>query len=567
MNADVPAQGLQGFLDARRWLLDHRTDLASACAGFRWPRLEHFNWALDYFDPMARDNAAAALWIVDAAGQDERVSFAELARRSSQVAMWLRAQGIQRGDRVLLMLGNERALWESMLALMKLGAVIVPATAQLTPQDLADRFSRGEVRHVICAAGQRDKFDAIGGDYTRIVVGHAAPGWRPFDEASTAPAEFIPLGQTQASDPLLLYFTSGTTSQPKLVAHSHESYPVGHLSTMYWLGLRPGDLHLNISSPGWAKHAWSTVFAPWNAGAGVLVLNHPRFSAEAVLEVLRSRPVSSLCAPPTVWRMLLRAGLGARPTALADVMSAGEPLQAELLASVREAWGLCLRDGYGQTETTCQIGNPPGRTAQPGCMGWPLPGYRVELLDANDRPAQEGEISLPLDAPLPPLMLGYAHEPERNGQAMRAGHYRTGDLARRDADGGFYYLSRADDVFKSSDYRISPPELEAVLLQHPAVAEVAVVPYPDDTRLAYPKAYVSLNPGWEAGAALAQALMAFGRERLAPFKRVRRVEFAPLPRTISGKVQRGLLRARELGRAACGERATGEFREEDAALD
>lgn len=563
VDAPVTVEGVAGFLAARRWLLDHREDLATARAGFRWPRLERFNWALDYFDPMARGNDAVALWIVHEDGREERVSFAELSRRSHQVAVWLRSQGIQRGDRVLLMLGNERALWESMLALMKLGAVIVPATAQLVPQDLADRFARGEVRHVICAAHQRGKFEAIAGDYTRIVVGQAAPGWRAYDESAAASTDFQPEGETRASDPLLLYFTSGTTTQPKLVAHSHESYPVGHLSTMYWLGLRPGDLHLNISSPGWAKHAWSTFFAPWNAGAGVFVLNRSRFSAPALLQALATHPVRSMCAPPTVWRMLLQDGLGPRPVSLTDVLSAGEPLQADLIQAVRAHWGLCLRDGYGQTETTCQIGNPPGCPLIPGCMGWPMPGYRVELLDAEDHPAREGEISLPLDGPLPPLMLGYAHDPERNGRATRAGHYRTGDLARRDADGGFYYLSRADDVFKSSDYRISPPEVEAVLLQHPAVADVAVVPYPDETRLAYPKAYVSLKPGWTPGPALAQDLMRFGREHLAPYKRVRRIEFAELPRTISGKVQRGLLRARELGRAACGTRAAQEYREED----
>ena len=239
----------------------------TAYRDFQWPKLDRFNWALDYFDVMARDNAQPALWLVDEDAGETKLSFAELSERSNRVANALRGLGVRRGDRILLMLGNVVPLWECMLAAMKLGAVIVPATTLLTRNDLADRFARGRVRHVIVSADAAAKFADLPGDYTRIVVGGDVPGWVAYEKRYEASAEFTPDGETRADDPLLLYFTSGTTATPKLVLHSHQSYPVGHLSTMYWLGLRPGDVHLNISSPGWAKHAWSCFFSPWNAQA------------------------------------------------------------------------------------------------------------------------------------------------------------------------------------------------------------------------------------------------------------------------------------------------------------
>jgi acetyl-CoA synthetase len=267
------------FLAARDFLIDKRQDYDAAYRDFRWPQMERFNWALDHFDTMARGNRHPALWLVDEAGGEVKLSFAELSERSNRVANFFRAQGVKRGDRVLLMLGNIAPLWECMLAAMKLGAVIIPATTLLTHNDLADRFVRGRVRHVITSVENAAKFEALSGDYSRVVVGGAAAGWQGYEAAYGASADFTPDGETKASDPLLLYFTSGTTSKPKLVLHSHQSYPAGHLSTMYWLGLRPGDVHLNISSPGWAKHAWSCFFAPWNAGATVFLFNQPRFSA------------------------------------------------------------------------------------------------------------------------------------------------------------------------------------------------------------------------------------------------------------------------------------------------
>ncbi len=359
---------------------------------------------------------------------------------------------------------------------------------------------------------------------------------------------------TRATDPLLLYFTSGTTAQPKLVQHTHASYPAGHLSTMYWIGLQPGDVHLNISSPGWAKHAWSNVYAPWNAGATALIFGYDRFSADQLLQVLGQEGVTTFCAPPTVWRMLIQADLAsADVSALRECLAAGEPLNPEVIEQVRQAWDITVRDGYGQTETTAQVGNTPGQPVQAGSMGRPLPGYEVTLIDpVSGEPAGEGEICLDLSRRPLGLMTGYLGNPEQDAEAMRGGYYHTGDVAARDAGGYITYVGRTDDVFKASDYRISPFELESVLIEHEAVAEAAVVPSPDPVRLAVPKAYVALVAGVVPSAEVARSIIAFSRDRLAPYKRLRRIEFAELPKTISGKIRRVELRQQEARRTAGG---------------
>ncbi len=550
------------FLAARDFLLRHRQDYEMAYRAFEWPKLDRFNWALDYFDVMARDNVQPALWLVDEDTGEVKLSFAQLSERSNRVANAFRRLGVRRGDRVLLMLGNVVPLWECMLAAMKLGAVIVPATTLLTRNDLADRFARGRVKHVIAGADAAAKFADLPGNYSRIVVGKEVEGWVAFDDCYKEPADFAPDGQTRADDPLLLYFTSGTTATPKLVLHSHQSYPVGHLSTMYWLGLRPGDLHLNISSPGWAKHAWSCFFSPWMAQAAIFVVNQRRFNARGLLETIARCGITTFCAPPTVWRMLIQEDLPAFKVRLKELISAGEPLNPEVIERVRSAWGLTIRDGYGQTETTALVGNTPGQKLKPGSMGRPLPGYRVALLDAQGMPQKEGEICLTLKPRPTGLMQGYQGE---GGSLLPAGQseYRTGDVAVVDDDGYLTYVGRADDVFKSSDYRISPFELESALIEHPAVAEAAVVPSPDPLRLAVPKAFVVLAAGHAADRQTALSIFRHCRIALAPFKRVRRIEFSDLPKTISGKIRRVELRRAEAAKQQGMERASLEFWEDD----
>ena len=556
------------FLAARDFLLTHRTEYDAAYREFAWPRLERFNWALDYFDAMASGNDQPALRIVRDDGSDRSYSFAELSRRSNQVANALRVLGARRGDRLLLMLPNVAETWETILACMKLGVIVIPATPQLTPRDLADRFERGGVRHVVTDGDGALKFATLPGDYTKLIVGSDLPGWTRFELAHEAPDAFTPDADTRASDPLLLYFTSGTTAKPKLVMHTHASYPVGHLSTMYWIGLREGDLHWNISSPGWAKHAWSSVFAPWNAGATIFVYDYQRFDAKRVLETIVRCGVTTLCAPPTVWRMLIGESLGAYRVALREVVSAGEPLNPEVIARVQDAWGLTIRDGYGQTETTAQVGNSPSQPVRAGSMGRPLPGYRIVLLDAHSQASDEGEMSLPLteggvsETPLG-LMVGYLDEESRSTGAMAGGYYRTGDVAMRDADGYITYVGRADDIFKSSDYRISPFEIESALIEHPLVAEAAVVPSPDAIRLSVPKAFCVLRGDSAPSRDVALDIFRFVRDRLSAYRRVRRIEFAELPKTISGKIRRVELRALEQRRFAAGERGPAEFREEE----
>jgi acetyl-CoA synthetase len=557
--------GTTAYRAARDLLLRHREDYETAKAQFTWPDLDEFNWALDWFDVLAAEHPERdALRVVTADG-DVRIGYGQMAARSNQVANWLRGLGVRRGDRVLLMLGNIAPLWEVILAAMKLGAVIIPASTLLGPADLADRIARGDVRHVVTEGTHTPKFAGLAGDWTRVAVGAGGePGWHPYAAAANAPAEFTPDGPTKASDPLLLYFTSGTTAQPKLVEHTHVSYPAGHLSTMYWIGLQPGDVHLNVSSPGWAKHAWSNVFAPWIAGATSLILGHERFSADALLQAIPACGVTSLCAPPTVWRMLVQADLaGADVRTLRECVGAGEPLNPEVIEQVRRAWKITVRDGYGQTETTAQIGNPPGAEVRLGSMGRPLPGYEVALVDpVTGEEGGEGEICLPLATRPLGLMTGYRGDAIRAAEAMRDGYYHTGDVATSGADGYITYVGRTDDVFKASDYRISPFELESVLIEHEAVAEAAVVPSPDPLRLAVPKAFVVLAAGHEPGADTAVAILGYARERLAPYKRIRRIEFADLPKTISGKIRRVELREQESGRAGRG-RGTTEFWEED----
>lgn len=552
------------FLAARDLLLSQRSDYDAALQAFRWPALTDFNWALDYFDRVAAGNHQLAVHIMEEDRTSAKLTYAELSARSNQVANYLVDLGAVRGDRVLVMLGNQVELWETMLAAIKLGVVVIPATTLLAGTDLADRMTRGRARFALTNAAGAASFQTIDtallDDVTMIGVDVAMPGWSDYAQTAVFDASFIQPERTRPEDPLLEYFTSGTTAKPKLVQHTQISYPVGHLSTMYWLGVGKGDVHWTISSPGWAKHAWSCFFAPFNAEATVFLYNYTRFDGPTVLGVLVDNGVNTLCAPPTVWRLLIQEDLASYTTSLRELISAGEPLNPEVIEQVRSAWGLTIRDGYGQTETTAQIGNPPGQPLKPGSMGRPLPGYEIVLLDPDGKPADEGEICIALGAERPVgLMVGYADDPDKTAEVTRGGFYHTGDVGARDDDGYITYVGRADDVFKASGYRISPFELESVLIEHPAVAEAAVVPSPDELRGFVPKAYVILAAGHEPDDETAQDIFAFMRERVSGYKLVRRIEFSDLPKTISGKIRRVELRGQEADRTGTGARTAAEF--------
>ena len=547
---------LEQFLAARNHLMSHREQLDVACEGFEWPQLSTFNWGIDYFDTVARDNHAPALRILEEDGSEAGLTYAELSRRSSQVASFFTDLGVKPGDRMLVMLGNEVPLWETMLAAIKMGLVVIPATTLLSGADLKDRVARGRVRWLLTNSSGMEKVTEIPsaelqgiGCILTDAKASLPEHWIRYHDSLQASEAFAPAVKLAVTEPLLEYFTSGTTAAPKLVRHSRQSYPVGHLSTLYWLGLKPNDVHWTISSPGWAKHAWSCFFAPLNAQACVFIYNYTRFNATTILDVLVNNQVTTLCAPPTVWRFLIQEDLAQWPVQLRETISAGEPLNPEVIEQVRAHWGLTIRDGYGQTETTALVANAPGQALKAGSMGKPLPGYPIVLVDADGQPSDEGEICIDLARRPLGLMDGYADDEEKTAGVMRDGYYHTGDVGSRDAEGYITYVGRADDVFKASGYRISPFELESALIEHDAVAEAAVVPSPDALRGFVPKAFVILAPGHAPTAETAKSIFAYLKHRVSPYKMVRRISFSDLPKTISGKIRRVDLRKQEAARS------------------
>lgn len=528
------------FRAARDLLLRHDRDHEAAVAAFRWPRPERFNWATDWFDRIARGNDTVAVRVVDADRCLGQVTYAELSRRSHQVANWLSGQGLGPGSRLLLMLDNCIEVWEATIAAIRLGAVVIPTYTSVSGRDLDDRVHRGGATHVLTHAGLAGRFTAD--RLHRMCVGGTPAGWHRYEDSAGAPDVRTVAADTRGDDPLFVYFTSGTTSVPKMVGHTHASYPIGHLIGMYFNGLRPGDVHLNVAAPGWAKHAWSSFFGPLNAEATVVSARAEADRPDRLLEVVRREGATSLCAPPTVWRALAAGDLGERPARLREVTSVGEALNPETIDKVRRAWDLTVRDGYGQTEATAMIGNTPGSAVKPGSMGRPLPGYRIALLDPlTGRAGTEGEICVALDDAPVGIMTGYLGDDQRTAEAFARGWYHTGDIARADGDGYLTHLGRADDLFKAYGQRISPFELESVLVEHPMVAEAAVTPVAHPTGQA-PKAFVAAAPGVEPSREVAANILRYTAERLAPHQQIDVLEFATLPKTMSGKIRRAELR-------------------------
>lgn len=545
------------FERARDFLILHRADYSYAYEHFQWPQLDDFNWALDYFDPMAEGNKNTALLLVQADGTQEKYTFEELSERSNRVANFFIRHGVQKGDSIFLLIENDVALWEIMLAAMKVGAVIVPANPLLSQSEIKDRLDREKVKIIATTKRHTEKFTVTGSDIMPLVVNGEAPGWTSYGELYRESAYFEAPVKTKATDPLFRYFTSSSSVRPRIVEHTYAGFPVGHLSTMFWMGLRPGDVHLGINSPGWAMQDWNNFIAPWNAEATILVLKHERFNAKLVLDALSEYKVTTFCAPPTVWRLLIHEDLSSYKGQLREALSTGENLSAEIISKVHKEWGVFVRDGYGQTEVATVIGIPPGETSSFGTLGKALPGFKVELLNGAGAPSDEGEIAINIEN----HPWGLA-----TGLDAGTGYLRTGDVAYRDEDGNFTYEKRLDGVFKSSDYRISPSEIESVLKEYPSVREAVVIPSPDPIREVVPKAVVALVKGAEPTKEMALDIMNFVRTRLSPFKRVRRLEFMEIPKNTLGEVQRDELVAFEKKRRLDNEKGPYEFWEEDAKI-
>jgi acetyl-CoA synthetase/medium-chain acyl-CoA synthetase len=514
----------------------------------------HFNFATDVIDRWAHERPdAAALWCVNAStGAEQRFSFRELAALSCQAAALLRSSGVRRGDRVLIMLPRVPQWWIGMLGLIRLGAVPVPGTLLLTARDVAYRVGSARISAVITDQEGVAKMGGFEG--TRLLMGGERSGWIDFDRGVRQADAVVRGERTRSDDPGIIYFTSATTGNPKMVLHSQASYGLGHrLTGRFWLDLRPEDVHWNLSDLGWGKAAWSSFYGPWQMGACIFALDAPgRFDPALILKTLAGFPITTWCAPPTALRLIVRQDLSRwHFPHLRHCVSAGEPLNPEVLSLWREATGLTLHEAYGQTETVVLIGNfrALGHEVRPGSMGKPTPGFTLALLDENLREVpggEEGEVAVRVKPHRPlGLFSEYWLNPKEMAAQFRGDWYLTGDRARRDADGYFWFIGRKDDVIKSSGYRIGPFEVESALLEHPVVLEAAVVGQPDPLRGQIVKACVVLRPGIEAADELKAELQMHCKKLIAAYKYPREVEFVrELPKTTSGKTRHVELRQR-----------------------
>ncbi|WP_129646419.1 AMP-binding protein [Peristeroidobacter agariperforans] len=539
----------------------HLVDYAATCAGFEWPRPEKYNFAGDVVDRVAQRSPEqlALLWIDDHGRHVER-TFKDVSVASKRICNVLASCGVRRGDVLVLILPRIPQWWEVFTACLRMGVIVAPGTTQLSATDIKYRLNSSRAVCVVTDDSNAAKVDQIASDCpalrVKLVVDRDRSGWIALGQAvATAAVEFDPVA-TAADENAICYFTSGTTGYPKMCMHTH-CYALGHINTgRYWLDLRPEDLHWNISDTGWAKAAWSSYFGPWLCGATVFVHHTSGFSAKRSLEILQRYPITTLCGAPTIYRMFVQEDLRRyRFSRLRHCVGAGEPLNPEVIQTWREATGLTIRDGYGQTETALLCGSFPGIEPRYGSMGKPAPGIELRVLDDEGqvaKPQQEGDVAVRIK-PRPPqgVFKEYMNDPERTAQCLGGEWYRTGDRARVDEDGYFWFVGRADDVILSAGYRIGPFEVESALIEHAAVAESAVVSSPDGTRGEVVKAFVVLAPGHVASEALVKELQEHVKAVTAPYKYPRKIEFvASLPKTVSGKIRRAELRQREWGATA-----------------
>jgi len=531
---------------------------------------EFFNWVTDVFEKIHVEespNKTALLW-TDGSTTKE-YSFLELSKKCNQLVNFLRDKDIQKGDIILTQLLLQPINWYGTLATIKGGFQMIPTATIMGPKDLAYRFGKTPPKVVISDADnayKTDEAEKMCGCHipVKIICDGTREGWFSLEDIFHYDIH-CDGATTKPDDTLFMFFTSGTTGMPKIVCHTHFSHPIGHLTTTTWIGLKKDDIHYNISQPGWAKFAWSSFFAPWNVGATIFAYHTTqRFHAPTTLALLEKHKISTLCAPPTVLRLLIQEDLSQYQFALRECVAAGEPLNPEIIEEWKQHTGVLIRDGFGQTESTCMIANLPGQAVKFGSMGKPTFLYDVIIADeeGNELPIDvEGNICVRMEkGDNNGIFKGYLFDKEREAQVFRNGVYFTGDKAYKDSDGYIWFIGRDDDVIKASDYRIGPFEVESALLEHPHVVESAVVGSPHPIKGYEVKAFVILDETTLASKELADELFTFCRQHLAPYKMPRIIEFvSELPKTISGKIRRVELRAKEAENKAKKLSATHEY--------
>ena len=528
-------------------------DYRETYSSFQWERPEKYNFARDVLDRWEPSNAA--LFWVDDAGTEISKSFGEISEASRRLCNVLTDAGVGKGDTVIVMLPRVIPWWETFTATLRMGAVISPGTVQLSEKDLEYRINAAAATCVITDSANAAKVDAVLGKCptlaARIVTDGQRPGWIDYRQAVAAAAPDFEAADTGADDEAICYFTSGTTGYPKMCIHTQD-YAIGHRITgELWLDLKPGDLHWNVSDTGWGKAAYSSYFGPWLCGTTLFIHHTSGFNPQQTLELLAKYPVTTFCGAPTIYRMLVLEDLSRyRFKTLRHCTGAGEPLNPEIIDTWKKATGLTIRDGYGQTETVILCASFPCIEPRAGSMGKPAPGIDLQVIDDEANivgPDTEGDIAVRI-RPQPPqgFFREYRNDPERTAATRRGDWYVTGDRAYRDEDGYFWFVSRADDVILSAGYRIGPFEVESALIEHPAVAESAVVSSPDETRGEVVKAFVVLAPGYAASDDLKRELQDHVKRVTAPYKYPRRIDFIDtLPKTVSGKIRRVELREGE----------------------
>lgn len=532
-------------------------DYEAARADFSYTVPEFFNFGFDVVDRRAQENDKLALIAIDRTGQQvTHYHYSDLERESNRFANALLNAGVRKGDSVMVVLPRTPEWYFVLLGCTKIGAIAMPGTNQLKAKDLEYRINRSKASVVVVGPTHAQAIEAIASECPslqhKILVGENRPGWLNFEHMCAAQAPHIDrqsLTPTRSDETMLIYFTSGTTSLPKMVERDH-AYALAHSITgRYWQDLRESDVHWTLTDTGWAKAAWGLLYPPLTAGATIVLYDGEGFDLQIHLDIIQKHKVTTFCAPPTIYRVMAKADLsGADFSSLRHCFGAGEPLNPEAMRAWKIATGCDIYDGYGQTETINIVANFPGMPIRPGSMGKPCPGLHVDVIDDEGRvmPDHEvGHIAVKITDPYPPgLFRGYYGDPETTAKAFRHGWYYTGDTAKRDEDGYIWFVGRSDDIISSSSYRISPFEVESTLIEHPAVAEAAVVGKPDELRGEIVKAFVILAKGYTPSDALALELQNFVKEQTAPYKYPREIEFRDtLPKTISGKIRRVELRA------------------------